>query len=270
MAEQDGAGFDPGKHLTKVGGSEYLEVKWRLVWLRQRHPDAEIETDMKVFEPDEAVFKATIRLPNGGSATGWGSESAGDFRDYLEKAETKAIGRALAALGFGTQFAPDHEFGATSSPPRVVDAPVDFATTRGRRMAAAEDGGGARPGSGPNAVTPKQMRFLQAIAREAGYDEDSLNLHSDRTYGTRVSGLTSKQASALIEWLQAERGKAADEPAGQPALIAVDPRDLLARIERATTGGEIEALHADLVAAKADREVWDAYGRKAKAISSAS
>ena len=26
------SGFDPAKHLSRVGGSDYLEVKWRLVW----------------------------------------------------------------------------------------------------------------------------------------------------------------------------------------------------------------------------------------------
>ncbi|HKG29607.1 MAG TPA: hypothetical protein VKB01_10775, partial [Thermomicrobiales bacterium] len=37
-------------------------------------------------------------------ATGYGSETASDFPDFIEKAETKAIGRALNALGYGAQF----------------------------------------------------------------------------------------------------------------------------------------------------------------------
>src|SRR5581483_1538041 len=32
------------------------------------------------------------------------SETATDFGDFIEKAETKAIGRALNALGYGAQF----------------------------------------------------------------------------------------------------------------------------------------------------------------------
>ncbi len=56
-----------------------------------------------------AVFRAEVILPNGGRATGYGSEAQADFADYIEKAETKAIGRALAALGYGTQFALDFE-----------------------------------------------------------------------------------------------------------------------------------------------------------------
>ena len=69
-----------------------------------------------------AVFKAKVTLPTGASATGWGSEEQSDFGDFLEKAETKALGRALAALGFGTQFTDDFEFGAEDG--KVVDAPV--------------------------------------------------------------------------------------------------------------------------------------------------
>ena len=41
-----------------------------------------------------------------------------NIRDYFEKAETKAIGRALAMLGYGTQFAPELD-----EAERVVDTP---------------------------------------------------------------------------------------------------------------------------------------------------
>src|SRR3954452_7029289 len=132
--------FEPARHLTRISGSDYLEVKWRLVWMRDQHPDATIETQLVSHNDSTAVFRAMVSIPGGGSATGWGSESAGDFRDYLEKAETKAIGRALAALGFGTQFCQDHEFGggnivAGNGQMRIVDAPVDFNSGRGRRQA---------------------------------------------------------------------------------------------------------------------------------------
>src|SRR5215203_6459059 len=121
--------FEPARYLTRISGSDYLEVKWRLVWMRDQHPDATIETQLVSHNDNTAVFRAMVSIPGGGSATGWGSESAGDFRDYLEKAETKEIGRALAALGFGTQFCPDMDDG--SSVGRVVDSPV----TRGAGVA---------------------------------------------------------------------------------------------------------------------------------------
>src|SRR5215204_935136 len=108
------SGFDPAQHVTRVGGSDYLPVKWCLVWLRDEHPEATIETHLVEHVDNVAIFRAEVRIPSGGSATGYGSESAGDFRDYLEKAETKAIGRALRALGYGAQFSTDHEVGSES------------------------------------------------------------------------------------------------------------------------------------------------------------
>ena len=121
------AGFDPTPYLRQLrgrggGGQDYLDVKWRLLWLRREHPDAEILTEHVQIEPTAAIFKATVTLPTGGRATGYGSETAGDFGDFIEKAETKAIGRALNALGYGAQFGERGEEEAAAGP-RPVSAP---------------------------------------------------------------------------------------------------------------------------------------------------
>ena len=125
MSEQEpgvGGKFDPSRHLRQLrgkgGASDYLDVKWRLVWLRSEHPDAHIATEHVTITSDLAIFKAQVSIPGGGSATGYGSETARDFGDFIEKAETKALGRALIALGYGTQFA--QEFGEDD----VVDVAV--------------------------------------------------------------------------------------------------------------------------------------------------
>jgi hypothetical protein len=203
MAQQ--SNFDPSRYLTKVGASDYLEVKWRLVWLREAHPDAAIETELVSNDDQLAVFRARVTIPGGGSATGWGSEGYNDFRDYLEKAETKALGRALAALGFGTQFCPDFDFGATQG--AVVDSPIDFASTRGRRLADGQaDNGDRRVASLNQPVTPRQLKFIQAIAREKGLSDDELNSEIERVYGkATVAELDRRDASAFIDRLQARR-----------------------------------------------------------------
>ena len=234
--------FEPGRYLTKVGGADYLEVKWRLVWLREVHPDAVIETELVSHVGQDAIFRARVSIPGGGSATGFGSEAYDDFRDYIEKAETKALGRALAALGFGTQFCPDFEFGAREG--RVVDTPVDFSTTRGRRMqgaapsnaprmmtapravqesmpdapAASPNGAGDRPAQGSvpgpggsvGTVTPKQFKFIQAIARELRLSEEALSDEAERLYGSPITELGRRDASSFIERLQARRGSHPD------------------------------------------------------------
>jgi hypothetical protein len=198
--------FEPAKFLTRVNGSDYLEVKWRLVWLRDRHPDATVETELVSHQDNKAVFRAHIAIPDGGSATGWGSETAGDFRDYLEKAETKAIGRALAALGFGTQFCPDFEFGAAAG--RVVDAPVKVSRlVRSDAGADRQEAPAAASAAPEQAATQRQLRYLQAVAREAGLDAAALDERAMQEFGVQAAGLSRRDASTLIDLIQTRRGE---------------------------------------------------------------
>ena len=119
--------FNPQEHLTKIktkqGLKDYLPVAYRLVWFREHCPVGTIETEMMRLDTENkfAVFKAIVADGNGGLAMGTGSETAADFTDYIEKAETKAVGRALAMLGYGTQFTGDE----LDEMPRIVDSPVD-------------------------------------------------------------------------------------------------------------------------------------------------
>ena len=117
--------FDPKTHVTKLKGKDYLEVKWRLVWFRDVWPHGVISTEPVELTDQRAVFRATVIAMDAdgvirGSATGTKSETPRGFPDYIEKAETGSIGRALAALGFGTQFDPALDEGE-----RVVDSPVE-------------------------------------------------------------------------------------------------------------------------------------------------
>jgi len=114
--------FDPTKHLTKVQGRDYLMVCWRLVWFRQDHPDWAIETEALEINTEKqyVIFRATVRDQFARViATGTKVESKNGFADYLEKAETGAVGRALALCGYGTQFAPE-----LAEANRIVDSPV--------------------------------------------------------------------------------------------------------------------------------------------------
>jgi hypothetical protein len=142
--------FNPREHLMQLksreGSKDYLPVQYRLVWFREAFPQGSIETELVHLDLDKdteeevfawnsekrrsekvvktakgiAVFKATVKDGMGGVATGTKSEKAASFADFIEKAETGAIGRALAALGYGTQFAPELDEGN-----RIVDAPVE-------------------------------------------------------------------------------------------------------------------------------------------------
>ncbi len=198
--------FDPARHLTLVSGKEYLEVKWRLVWLRSEHPDAIIETELVSHHNNEAVFRAMVKLPDGGSATGWGSEDRQGFGDYLEKAETKAIGRALAALGYGTQFCSDFDFGASNG--RVVDAPVQF---RAVGSAQAQE---SRQTTGYDiAATDRQKNLINSLARDLKLTRKDLDETAQEVVGTSLESLTRRNASTLIETLKERAGSRIQTPA---------------------------------------------------------
>jgi len=116
--------FNPKEHLSKIKGKDYLEVKWRLVWFREDHPDYEIDTEFILLDIDQgvAVCRAVIKDNESRQlACGTKTEYKASFFDYVEKSETGAIGRALATLGYGTQFAPELEEGD-----RIVDSPTDI------------------------------------------------------------------------------------------------------------------------------------------------
>jgi hypothetical protein len=71
-----------------------------------------------------ARFRAIVEDGEGGKATGTGTETKAGFADYVERAETRALGRALAALGIGTQFVAAD----LTESEHIVDAPVVLAT----------------------------------------------------------------------------------------------------------------------------------------------
>lgn len=113
-----GANFPVQQYLEDRDGQPYLPLKWRVAWLRADHPQAKIDTQLHSHEGSVAVFKAVVELPEGGTATGWGAKSRpethpgsfdSDGLDYLLAAENQALSRALAALGYGTEYALDFD-----------------------------------------------------------------------------------------------------------------------------------------------------------------
>jgi hypothetical protein len=115
--------------LLNLRGREYLEVKYRLVWFREDHPDWSIETELMSVTDVSAYGRATIRDEKGRIiATSHKFESIQGFPDFIEKAETGAIGRALALIGYGTQFCADE----LDEGGRIVDAPVNRGGNQGK------------------------------------------------------------------------------------------------------------------------------------------
>lgn len=111
-----------GRETWEVTKTEYLPVQWRIFWFRQDNPKGKIDSHALTLDLERgaAIFETYVEREDGGSARMHGSETASDWRDYIEKAQTKSLGRALAAVGYGSQFT-DDEFAEGE---RIVDSPV--------------------------------------------------------------------------------------------------------------------------------------------------
>lgn len=130
--------FDPNKYMLKLPKTkkvklsngqvkweqtetDYLPVAARIAWFRKEHPDWSIITKAVQLANKAVVMKAIIKDASGRIiATARKKETQVGFPDYIEKAETGAIGRALAMCGYGTLQAPEFD-----ESERLADAPVE-------------------------------------------------------------------------------------------------------------------------------------------------
>lgn len=112
--------------IINLKGKDYMMVHQRLVWFREEHPTWSIETEFVTLSDKAAMAKATIKDDAGKIiATAHKQENTAGFGDFMEKAETGAVGRALLLCGYGTAFAAlDLDEGE-----RIVDAPVETKKT---------------------------------------------------------------------------------------------------------------------------------------------
>jgi mono/diheme cytochrome c family protein len=182
-------GFSAKEHISQLKGKDYLEVKWRIVWFREDHPNGSIVTDLVNVTPP--VVKATIsdeqgriiatglasaKLPANGTAVWAGRE--------IEKAETAAIGRALAHAGYGTQFAgEDVEEGDN-----LADSPVDQ-----RRNQPAKPKGTPEPANGTTRATLSPDKLVNTLKTKAANIEVEVQKADNGT----IMYISTKDAQAL-------------------------------------------------------------------------
>lgn len=205
--------------LLNLRGKEYLEVKYRLVWFREDHPDWSIETELISVTDVSAYARATIRDEKSRIiATSHKFESIQGFPDFIEKAETGAIGRALALIGYGTQFCADE----LDEGKRIVDAPANPVSRNNNRP--------VPRGNQPNRAGDKPQQQAAGTSRDeasnanqdaassANQDEDSSNneqsaspagepgdylISFGRKYkGKKLKEIPKAEIESYIKWLE--------------------------------------------------------------------
>lgn len=184
--------------LLNLKGKDYLEVKYRLVWFREEHPQWSIETEFLSIDDRSATARAVVRDETGRIiATSHKSETAGSFPDFMEKAETGAIGRALALIGFGTQFCADE----LDEGDRIVDSPVP---------------------KKDRAPSPGMARLQVG---EKGFDLGDFEVKFGKKYfGKRLKDIPRAEIESYVDWLETNAKQKMTGPSYELTLLkeAVD------------------------------------------------
>lgn len=202
--------------LMNFKGKEYLEVKYRLIWFQEEKPNWSIRTECLSSNASEALFKASIYDDKGEwRATGHKTENKQGFADFIEKSETGAIGRALAIVGYGTQFAPEFDEGE-----RIVDSPTPAKQVKNHAPGASNPPPvGKRPfklqepvkpeSNPPKAkMTANQRKMIWALMTEKGWSKknaEEFMIGRKKMLGVETANdFTMDQATEIIQLLKRE------------------------------------------------------------------
>ncbi|MCA2654522.1 hypothetical protein [Microcystis sp. M061S2] len=164
--------------FLNLKGKDYLQVAHRIVWFREERPDWSIETSIVEHSNDSALVLAEIKDPGGRTiARAHKSQLRAQFPGgYLEKAESGAVGRALAFLGYGTAFAQElEEDGEDLS--QLADSPMQ------------------KPKIATKVETPKPI------------DANDPVIPFGKLKGKKVSEVKSDEALSYANWLEGESQK---------------------------------------------------------------
>jgi hypothetical protein len=211
-----------GDYIKVQGNKQYLPVPQRVQWFRGDHPDWTIATSVVELQWTEgyAVMRAEVLDDTGRLiSSGIKTETRKGFGDFVEKAETGAVGRALARAGYGTEDALDLDGD------RFADAPIEQ-PERGERTPPA-----GRRAAASSATTPAPAQYrrqeLAELLHEKGLGQaDALRYAAIVGIPDTERPMTDESMDKLIDAIRGHGVQEAPiETAGAPAVESSEPED---------------------------------------------
>jgi hypothetical protein len=196
----------------------YPKIGGRLRLAHEENDQLSITTEIIKYDENLAVVKA-VTSTNKGSFPGLGMASVERDRSIapaiLELAETRAIARSLRFSGYGVNLCSCEEIshltqnGGTFPPPDEKpqtkppqEGPKGGDTDKPASGGNGGDKGGGNGGNGDARISNKQLNYIVTLGKGLKLNSKDLDEESVKTYGVKMSFLTTKQASAFIDTLK--------------------------------------------------------------------
>ena len=214
-------GFEPKDYLreekTEEGVSFYLDTKYRLLWFRLMYPQGKLVKIPKALNKEYATFEVRVYTDKNDAdenflANGFASRYKDDANEkfglnFVESAETAALGRALKDAGFGTQFCDI----ALPNDQTIVDAGVHISFDLGDGTlpnpdedgAPVEEGGGTETGKN----TGTEEKTATVTKPEEKPKEEKVVLTADMPVEELLKKMTVDFAKEIVIDYGIDKGK---------------------------------------------------------------
>ena len=210
-------GFEPKDYLreekTEEGVSFYLDTKYRLLWFRLMYPQGKLVKIPKALNKEYATFEVRVYTDKNDAdenflANGFASRYKDDANEkfglnFVESAETAALGRALKDAGFGTQFCDI----ALPNDQTIVDAGVHISFDLGDDSLPNPDEDGAPveecgPGTGKTTGTEEKTTTVTK-PEEKPKEEEKVVLTADMPVEELLKKMTVDFAKEIVNLIRA-------------------------------------------------------------------
>ncbi len=191
--------------FLNLQGKDYLQIVHRIVWFREQYPQWTIDTHPVQIDATIAIMSASIKDETGRVLSkAHGAQLAKSFPAYIEKAESKSVGRALGFLGFGTAHAQELEDEDQKDLSTLADSPLHNTSTKNSPAILNNDSHSPYVGSQSKKIPPASEKQIGFLRKLAGSDIE-LNKKANSIGRSSYKELTIEDAKTLIDGYQKQQ-----------------------------------------------------------------